>query len=104
MKPNIPVLISQINKARAALNLAPISKLPKGEPCTAASCPVALALGKRAFVDGETLDFKTERDARAVAAAWHAARLNDGGSVYTPRNMANFIEAFDDREFPELIK
>jgi len=102
MKPSMKKLLSQVNKARLALGMNPLDALPKGKPSSWAACPIARALKIEA--DISFLHFASNEKAKKVARAWHVASDAHDNTITTPKNIANFILAFDRGEYPELRK
>lgn len=93
-------LLSQVNRARVALRMSPLQALPKGKQSSSLACPIARALKVEAAED--VLKFNNEDKAKKVARAWHVA--SDAFDITTPKNIVNFIMAFDDGKYPELVK
>jgi hypothetical protein len=98
---SMKVLLKQVNKARVALGLTMLQRLPKGHQGSLSLCPLAVAMGKKCTVDEGVLEFRNEDYARKVAGAWHVSR--NARVLDTPRNMARFVEDFDSGEYPELV-
>ena len=84
------------NAVRVKLGRKPVTRLRKGEECSATRCPIARTIGGQIWID------VTERRAAAYTD------IDDLRYVRNPflvggRRAADFIEEFDDGNYPELV-
>lgn len=77
-------VLRKVNKIRKKEGLGKISKLPKGQPIDANYCPIALAT-------------QCSVGRRVAHCKWRTY------SYKLPKCCRNFVERFDNLEFPELI-
>lgn len=79
------------NKIRKLTGQPPIEQLPTGRVQSARSCPIAMALsnGVRFSILHDTAEFRYERI---------------DGEISLPADVASFIERFDDKQYPHLIR
>jgi hypothetical protein len=99
-------VLEYVNNARKALILPIIDHLPLGRLRAANHCPIANAL-EEATVCSLAIEFNNREDAIAVHLAWYGndiIRSFDDTEIRTPEVIANFIEDFDARKYPELIE
>ena len=73
------------NKLRRARGAAPLDELPKGHQTSLSYCPLARAT--EAQVDTNEIQMG-----------------DDGQWLQLPRDVARFVEKFDDGKYPELVK
>lgn len=113
-KIDIEEVLAEINKARKALKMRPLKKIPKGHKEDGYSCPIARGLGNRNQSDELHVSCMVEtlpERGKKIAKAWgqQLVRSNPPRSpervwVEMPMAVDRFVRDFDDGKFPEYEK
>jgi hypothetical protein len=100
------VLLTEVNHLRKQFDLPPIDKMPKGMPRRPARCPLACALGATGLQEGVYV---------RTGSPGYIVRKRKPGHVYEgisviydqvtlPDTLNQFVRAFDDGHYPELME
>jgi hypothetical protein len=104
-----PDILALVNKARIALEMAPLKKLPRGVPQTSRKCVLGRSLGLEVLLDDQDRPYALVLQyhrARRLARIWCVARphaLWNGWAVMLPHGLSEFIREFDSRCYPKLV-
>ncbi len=100
---DLNLVLKCLNDAREVLGKAPLDAIPKGVVGSSCLCPVAQALDCEAVVCSIEIlfDYENRRSAEMVANKWQTSSLV--GGVVPPPILTDFIEAFDEGKYPELV-
>ena len=97
--------LKSVNQARVAMNLAPLKKMPKGEPGCPKDCPIAKGLGYGFDVKYIHVSSSDVDKIAAIAKAWNsefhdftAIDSEPYAWVTMPVHMQRFITNFDKRD------
>lgn len=94
--------LAEINIARLALEFPALEELPKGQPSSAHTCVVTMAL-QCASTSPERASFRHPETAQLVSKAWRMPMDTDGDrSVILPQSLATLVDLFDQHLLPEL--
>lgn len=97
-KVNLETVLHLVNRIRSATRMKPLKALPKGVCNDAEQCVLANALN--AGIDGYHIYFYNISDADVVARMIRKGRNEN--QVVMPITLQNFVDQFDDHQFPEL--
>ena len=101
-------ILELINKARIALEMPPLRKLPRGIPETSQKCVLGRSLGLEVLVDDQDRAYALLTNYHAawrIARAWGAERpygMWNGWAVLLPLELNRFVHEFDARCHPYL--
>jgi hypothetical protein len=104
---DLNAVLKTVNSIRTnCLNLPALSTLPQGRQDTANACPLANALGAAVFPDCmlfQGIDGKfDEKLDEKIAKFLNKDFIYEG--IDLPDEFAQFVEEFDQGQFPELIE
>ena len=99
--PTRAAVLGWVNHARRAVDLPPLSQLPKGIPGDVGHCPLAKAVP--GLEVHSTYCVAVSRQARWLAGGW-GAELGPDGRFQLPPPLAAFVHAFDAGFYPELVE
>ena len=89
-------VLKLVNEAREAMGLKTIAELPRGECGDGARCALARALGVPVVIhDDKTALFRHSVDGMMAAMVWGMG-AGDIPRVTLPRELAQFVDAFDE--------
>jgi len=102
---DLNLVLKCLNDARKVLGKEPLNTIPKGVVGSACLCPVAQAFDCEAVVSSLEIALDAEDCffAENVSNVW-GTRYRGEYSVVPPPILADFIEAFDDGKYPELVR
>jgi len=92
-KRTIERALKAVNKARKALGLRALKKMPGGLPGCRDACPIYNALPPTTGVFGYSSNFCSRVKALKVGKAW--GTWVEGYNVLNPMSIRNFIREFD---------
>ncbi len=101
MNNEIKQVLEYVNWARVALDLEPLTELPKGIRCHPNFCPLARALNY-AYVYDDIFEFEEPDDTLKVSRAWGYSTEEIEAFGELPDVLANFVEHFDQGDYPDL--
>lgn len=103
-RPSRKKVLAALNKARAALDMSSLEKLPAGSRGKLYSCPVSRSLSRMVGVDG--VCFQDASKATAVARMWETEvrEARDHKFIVSlPEVLRRFVRDFDLGAYPRLL-
>jgi hypothetical protein len=101
-------ILELINKARIALEMPPLRKLPRGTPETSRKCVLGRSLSLEVLLDDQDRAYALLTNYHAasrLARAWGAERpygMWNGWAMLLPSELNRFVHEFDAHCYPHL--
>lgn len=101
---NLTEVLSTINKARAALDLPPLTELPKAIPGDPCNCVVAECFPHSSVNTSRitNVDMIRPDGAKRLAEAW-STQAHSAFTTELPELLKDFVCQFDEGAFPQLL-
>jgi len=101
--------LALVNKGRLAFGWEPLPTLPKGNKTEPSSCPLAVAFNGEWAVGGSDIEGLSDSAYNTLAKAWGIETSYDPDYGHPdwlelPPKLADFVDAFDNGEMPELVE
>jgi hypothetical protein len=99
-------VLKEVNRIRKVIysKASELQQLPKGEPGSYETCPLANAFYNKFEVDEKSL-FANHNIAtmRKIAKIWKTEFDEESNAVKIPKLLSQFVSRFDNDVFPELV-